>query len=197
MARKTKITDLSDIDLQKIRVSALDLQLRSLRYQARALDSISTEHTAGINLGTSRYYDYLDSTVGVFVKRVKEFLTVADTMPADKACSWIASMAAWKNTIIGQAEDHENFQSSVATARVKADIAGRPVSPLDDIPSDFTAQEVKAHSFCLTAEKAQLKTFSMQVAATCNLGMEIILTAAADAGKKREAAAAKEDVAAK
>jgi hypothetical protein len=31
----------------------------------------------------------------------------------------------------------------------------------------------------------------MQVAATCNLGMEIILTAASDAGKKREAAAKK------
>lgn len=190
MARKTKITDLNNVDLQKIRLSALDLQVRSLRYQARALDSISTEHTAGINLGVSRYYDYLDQTVGRFVIRVKEFLTVADTMSAEEACSWMAEMAAWKTTIIGQAEDQENFQSSVATARVKADIAGRPVSPLDDIPADFTAQEVKAHSFCLTAEKAQLKTFSMQVAATCNLGMEIILTAAAEANKKREAAAA-------
>lgn len=189
MARKAKVTDLNNINLQRIRVSALDLQLRSLRFQARALDSLATEHTAGINLGTSRYYDYLDQTVGVFVTRVKEFLTVADTMPAEEACSWLASMAAWKTTIIGQAEEQENFQSSVAASRVKADIAGRPVSPLDDIPSDVTAQEVKAHSFCLTAERAQLKTFSMQVAATCNLGMEIALTAAAEAGRKRETAA--------
>lgn len=190
MARKTKVTNL-DVDLQKIRLSALDLQLRSLRFQARALDSISTEHTAGLNLRTSRYYDYLDRTVGRFVARVKEFLTVADTMAAEEACSWIAEMAAWKTTIVSQAEDQETFRTSVAIARVKADIAGRPVSPLDDIPNDFTAQEVKAHSFCLTAEQAQLKTFSLQVAATCNLGMEIILTASSEAGKKREAAAAK------
>lgn len=197
MARKTNITDIDNINLQQIRLSALNLQLRSLRFQAKALDSISAEHTAGINLGTSRYYDYLDRTVGVFVTRVKEFLRVADTMPADEACSWIASMAAWKTTIIGQAQEEETFQSSLAVARVKADIAGRPVSPLDDIPSDFTAQEVKAHSFCLTAEKAQLKTFSMQVAATCNLGMEIILTAASEAGKKRDAAAASKGATAK
>lgn len=191
MARKTKVADLNSIDLQKIRLSALDLQLRSLRFQARALDSISTEHTGGINLGTSHYYDYLDRTVGLFVTRVKEFVSVADTMSPEKTCSWMASMSAWKTTIIGQAEEQEGFQSGVATARVKADIAGHPVSPLDDIPADSHAQEVQAHCFCLSAEKAQLKTFSMQVAATCNLGMEIVLTAAAEAGKKREAAAAK------
>ena len=94
MARKTKVADLNNIDLQKIRLSALDLQLRSLRFQARALDSISTEHTGGINLGASRYYDYLDKTVGVFVTRVKEFVSVADTMSSEKTCSWMASMSA-------------------------------------------------------------------------------------------------------
>ncbi len=197
MARKTKVTDLNNINLQKIRVSALDLQLRSLRFQARALDSISAEHTSGINLGTSRYYDYLDKNVGAFVARIKEFLSVADTMTAEESCSWLTSMAAWKTTIIGQAEEQENFQSSVATARVNSDIAGHPVPPMDDIPSDSTAQEVKAHCFCLSAEKAQLKTFSMQVAATVNLGMEIALTAASEAGKKREAKAAKKEKTAK
>ena len=188
MARKTKVSDLNTIDLQKIRLSALDLQLRSLRFQAKALDSIATEHTAGIKLRTSRYYDYLDRTVGRFVVRVKEFLTVVDTMPAEEACSWIAEMSAWKTTIVSQAEEQESFQSNLAIARVKADIAGRPVAPLDDIPSDFIGQEVKAQSFCLTAEQAQLKTFSMQVAATCNLGMEIILSASSEAGKKRQTA---------
>jgi hypothetical protein len=187
MARKAKITDLNSIDLQKIRLSALDLQLRSLRFQARAIDSIATEHTAGLNLRSTRYFDHLDKTVGRFVARVKEFLKVADTMPADEACSWLSEMAAWKTTIIGDTEEKENFQGSIAAARVKADIAGRPVTVPDDIPSDFTGQEVKAYCFCLTAEKAQLKTFSLQVAATCNLGMEIILTAAAEANKKREA----------
>lgn len=189
MARKTKITDLNDIDLQKIRLSALDLQLRALKFQARALDSIATEHTCGINLGTGRYFTYLDKTVELFVTRVKEFLTVADTMPPEEARSWLAQMSAWKTTIVGQAQEEENFQSNIATARVKADIAGRPVTPLDDIPADITGQEVKAQSFCLTAEKAQLNTFVMQVAATCNLGMEIILTAASEASKKREVAA--------
>jgi len=191
MARKAKITSLDEIDLQKIRISALDLQLRSLRFQAQALDAIGTEHTSGLDLGAGRYFKYLDETVCRFVKYVKEFLTVADTMPPREAQSWLSTMAAWKTTIIGQAHEEEVFRFGIAAARVKADIAGRPVSPLDDIPSDWVGQELKAHSFCLSAEKAQLNTFVMQVAATCNLALEVALTAAAEANKKRESQSVK------
>ncbi len=191
MARKTKITDLTEINLQKIRLSALDLQLRSLKFQAQALDAIATEHTAGLNLGAGRYFKYLDETVATFVKYVKDFLTVADTMPPQEAQSWLSKMAAWKTTIIGKAQEEEVFQFGIAASRVKADIAGRPISPLDDIPADWVGQEVKAHCFCLNAEKAQLNTFVMQVSATCNLALEIALNAASEANKKREAQAAK------
>ncbi len=186
MARKTKI-NVDEIDLQKIRLTALDLQLRALKYQAQALRSIGTEHTCGLDLGCGRYFTHLDISVETFVKYVKEFLTVADTMPPEEAQAWLGKMAAWKTTLTAEAQDEQICQSAKAFSRVKADIAGRPVTPVDDIPLDFSAQEVKAHSFCLSAEIAQLNTFAMQVAATCNLGLEIALTAAAEAGKKRQA----------
>ena len=62
MARKTKI-NVDEIDLQKIRLTALDLQLRALKYQAQALRSIGTEHTCGLDLGCGRYFTHLDISV--------------------------------------------------------------------------------------------------------------------------------------
>ena len=188
MARKNTV-QVDNIDLQKIRISALDLQVRALKYQAQALSSITAEHTSGLDLGNGRYFTYLFGCVETFVQFVKEFLTVADTMPAEDARAWLAKMAAWKTSLINNAHTEQTLQSKQAVARVKADIAGRLITPLDDIPGDFSGQEVKAHSFCLHAEKAQLTTFAMQLEATCNLGLEIALTAAAEASKKRETVA--------
>lgn len=190
MARKKNV-NVDSIDLQKIRLSALDLQVRALKYQAQALRSIGAEHTSGLDIGCCRHYGYLEKSVETFVQYVKEFLTVADTMPAEEAQAWLTKMAAWKNTLAADAVDEQVCQSANAFARVKADIAGRPVNPVDEIPLGSSAQESSARSFCYSAEVAQLNTFSMQLTATCNLALEVALTAAAEANKKREAQAAK------
>jgi len=173
-------TKTHEINLQQIRMSALEYQVLALRAQTRTLGVLSTEHSGGIDLGGDLEFDWLRSQTEDLVSSARTFAKGAQKMSADEIKRTLANLHSTKDSIVVAADKLEGSVGRRAEKRVVDELDGATPPDHGVIPEDTEGLVAKARVTCLRAECEQLSTFVYQVKAACDLALELAYMAASE-----------------
>lgn len=167
----------TNTQLQPIRLSTIKHQLKSLSNQARAIQTLDSEHRHGYDFGA-------DPTVTVVVNHAKRLVTWSEEIIKKSNNADVAAVCALLEKIRGdlpyvldRACAFKHFGEASASSHLEEMVHAKPSDlNLEGEPGDSSFK--LAGISCFNAEVNQCRTFELQAQALGYLALEIAYFAA-------------------
>ena len=174
---------------QQLRKSALQWQLAALDEQLGVLNTLDREHAFGLE--TTAEVTHLVGELRDLLKSAEALARDTKTLPQEETLERIKTFHKNVKRIKDEADRFSGgavlrarirlqtaLEEHMATAPDNGETSAKP-------PADPEKLLVRASSCCFNAEASQYTAFAMQINAMCDLALEMIYNAAADAELKQ------------
>ena len=173
-------------DTQNLRLAAIKNEIAAVKAQAKALENISIEHHCGIDIGSNSPTQYFSARAEDLANSLNSVLITIEKMSEQRASIIEAFEKSARDlqresAVLIQQRDagaEQHFIEELSNTPKKVTYKDIAV-----VPDESREYKIQAHLHCRAAETAEVRSFVQQIAALCELCLEVLYVAAETASE--------------